>query len=209
MRKLLFFIPFVLFIALAAFLFSGLFSDPRQHDSALVSKTLPAFELPDLMAPTTLYNADKLKGKVYLLNVWGLWCPTCNAELGFLTELRKQGIDIVGLYYVQPQDSAFGDSFDLAKLQQDVLKKLAEQGDPYRLNILDEKRSLIFDLGVTGAPETFLIDAKGQIRAHHVGDINPQNWPALAQQYQALLDEAAENKATAGAATQAGAAYAN
>jgi len=209
MRKLLFFIPFVLFIALAAFLFSGLFSDPRQHDSALVSKTLPAFELPDLMAPTQLYNAEKLKGKVYLLNVWGLWCPTCNAELGFLTELRKQGIDIVGLYYVQPQDSAFGESFDLAKLQQDVLKKLQEQGDPYRLNILDEKRSLIFDLGVTGAPETFLIDAKGQIRAHHVGDINPQNWPALAQQYQALLDEAAENKATAGAATPAGAAYAN
>lgn len=209
MRKLLFFIPFVLFVALAAFLFSGLFSDPRQHDSALVSKALPAFELPDLMAPTALYNAEKLKGKVYLLNVWGLWCPTCNAELGFLTELRKQGIDIVGLYYVQPQDSAFGESFDLAKLQQDVQKKLAEQGDPYRLNILDEKRSLIFDLGVTGAPETFLIDAKGQIRAHHVGDINPQNWPALAQQYQALLDEAAENKATAGAATPAGAAYAN
>ncbi len=209
MRKLLFFIPFVLFIALAAFLFSGLFSDPRQHGSALVSKTLPAFELPDLMAPTALYNAEKLKGKVYLLNVWGLWCPTCNAELGFLTELRKQGIDIVGLYYVQPQDSAFGESFDLAKLQQDVLKKLQEQGDPYRLNILDEKRSLIFDLGVTGAPETFLVDAKGQIRAHHVGDINPQNWPALAQQYQALLDEAAQNKPTAGAVTRAGAAYAN
>lgn len=210
MRKFLFFIPFVLFITLAAFLFSGLFSDPRQHGSALLSKTLPAFELPDLMAPGQLYNAEKLKGKVYLLNVWGLWCPTCNAELGFLTELRKQGIDIVGLYYVQPQDSAFGESFDLAKLQQDVVKKLQEQGDPYRLNILDEKRSLIFDLGVTGAPETFLIDSKGQIRAHHVGDINPQNWPALAAQYQALLQEAAaENTPTAEAATTAGAAHAN
>lgn len=207
MRKVLFFIPFVLFVALAAFLFSGLFSDPRQHGSALVSKTLPAFELPDLMAPTQLLNAEKLKGKVYLLNVWGLWCPTCNAELGFLTELRKQGIDIVGLYYVQPQDSAFGETFDIATLQQDVLKKLQEQGDPYRLNILDEKRSLIFDLGVTGAPETFLIDAQGQIRAHHVGDINPQNWPALGAQYQALLHEAAANKAEA--PTTAGAADAN
>ena len=207
MRKFLFFIPFVLFVALAAFLFSGLFSDPRQHGSALVSKTLPAFELPDLMAPTQLLNAEKLKGKVYLLNVWGLWCPTCNAELGFLTELRKQGIDIVGLYYVQPQDSAFGETFDIATLQQDVLKKLQEQGDPYRLNILDEKRSLIFDLGVTGAPETFLIDAQGQIRAHHVGDINPQNWPALGAQYQALLQEAAANNAEA--PTTAGAADAN
>ncbi|MCT6699568.1 redoxin family protein [Rheinheimera sp. 4Y26] len=190
MRKSLFFIPFVLFIALAAFLFSGLFSDPRQHGSALVSKPLPAFLLPDLMAPQRMLSADDLKGKVYLLNVWGLWCPTCNAELGFLTELRQQGIEIVGLYYVQPQDSAFGETFDLAALQKDVAKKLAEQGNPYQLNILDEKRSLIFDLGVTGAPETFLIDAQGQIRAHHVGDINPQNWPALAAQYQAVLQEA-------------------
>lgn len=209
MRKFLFFIPFVLFITLAAFLFSGLFSDPRQHGSALVSKSLPAFSLPNLMLPEERLTEHQLKGKVYLLNVWGLWCPTCNAELGFLTELRNQGIDIVGLYYVQPQDSAFGETFDLAKLQQDVVKKLQEQGDPYRLNILDEKRSLIFDLGVTGAPETFLIDAKGQIRAHHVGDINPQNWPALAAQYQALLQEAAENTPTAEAATTAGAAHAN
>lgn len=190
MRKLLFFIPFVLFIALSAFLFSGLFSDPRQHGSALLSKPLPAFSLPDLMEPQRMLSADHLKGKVYLLNVWGLWCPTCNAELGFLTELRQQGIEIVGLYYVQPQDSAFGETFDLAALQQDVAKKLAEQGNPYQLNILDEKRSLIFDLGVTGAPETFLIDTQGQIRAHHVGDINPQNWPALAAQYQAVVQEA-------------------
>lgn len=187
MRKLLFFIPFALFIGLSVFLFSGLFSDPRHHDSALVERQLPQFQLPDLMKPEKRWTADELKGEPYFLNVWGTWCPTCNAELGFLTQLRQQGVRIVGLYYVQPLDAAFGESFDLKALQQDVRQKLTEQGDPYQFNILDEQRSLIFDLGVTGAPETFLVDAEGVIRAHHVGDINPQNWPALAATYQQLV----------------------
>jgi cytochrome c biogenesis protein CcmG/thiol:disulfide interchange protein DsbE len=88
---------------------------------------------------------------------------------------------------VQPLDAAFGEKFDLPALQKDVQQKLTEQGNPYQFNLLDEHRSLIFDLGVSGAPETFLVDADGVIRAHHVGDINPQNWPALAQAYQQLV----------------------
>ena len=56
-------------------------------------------------------------------------------------------------------------------------------------NILDKDRTLIFDLGVTGAPETFLIDAQGIIRYHHIGDINPQIWQQkLAAAYQSLQE---------------------
>ncbi len=190
MRKLQYFLPLTLFLALAVFLLSGLFSNPRDYGSALVNQPLPAFALPDLKQPTQLVRETDLKGKVYLLNVWGTWCATCNAELAFLTQLRQQGVAIIGLYYVQPPEAAFGEKFDMAQLQQEVARKLAEQGDPYQLNIVDEHRSLIFDLGVTGAPETFLIDANGMIRHHLVGDINEQNWPALEVQYQALVQEA-------------------
>ena len=107
MRKLLFFAPFALFIGLSLFLLSGLFSDPRQIGSALVERQLPQFQLPDLMQSNKQWTADELKGEPYFLNVWGTWCPTCNAELAFLTQLRQQGVRIIGLYYVQPQDSAF------------------------------------------------------------------------------------------------------
>ncbi len=113
MRKAMFYVPLAAFLALSLFLLSGLFSDPRDHGSALIEKSLPAFSLPDLQQPTRLVTAADLKGEVTLLNVWGLWCPTCNAELGFLTELRQQGVRIVGLYYVQPVDAAFGDTFDI------------------------------------------------------------------------------------------------
>jgi cytochrome c biogenesis protein CcmG/thiol:disulfide interchange protein DsbE len=194
MRKLLFFIPLALFLGLAVFLFSGLFSNPRDHGSALVAQPMPKFSLPNLTEPSrSMTNAD-LNGKVYLLNVWGTWCVTCNAELGFLTTLRQQGVDIIGLYYVQPAEAAFGEKFEMSTLQKEVAKKLAEQGDPYQFNMVDEKRSLIFDLGVTGAPETFLVDAQGIIRHHLVGDINPQNWPALQAKYQALVAQTPSDK---------------
>jgi cytochrome c biogenesis protein CcmG/thiol:disulfide interchange protein DsbE len=46
---------------------------------------------------------------------------------------------------------------------------------------------------VYGAPETFLIDAKGVIRYKHVGVIDETVWrEKLAGQYQALVDEGSE-----------------
>lgn len=191
MRKALYFIPLAAFLGLAVFLFSGLFSDPHLHENVRVEQTMPTFSLTNLSDSSKIVTDKDLLGQPYLLNVWGVWCPTCNAELGFLTSLRQQGVRIVGLYYNQPADAAFGETFDLPTLQAQVAKKLAEQGDPYQLNILDQDRSLIFDLGVTGAPETFLVDANGKIRHHMIGDINPENWPALQAMYQALLTPAA------------------
>ncbi len=192
MRKYLYFIPLAAFLGLAVFLFSGLFSDPHLHENARLEQPMPAFALADLTDPAKTIAEKDLLGQPYLLNVWGVWCPTCNAELGFLTSLRAQGVKIVGLYYNQPTDSAFGESFDLPSLQRDVAEKLGEQGDPYQFNILYKERSLIFDLGVTGAPETFIVDAKGKIRHHMVGDINPSNWPALNAIYQQLQQEASQ-----------------
>ncbi len=176
MRKMMFYVPLVLFLTLALFLLSGLFSDPMERESVTINKALPAFSLPDLMQPDRQWQPAALQGETLLLNVWGTWCPTCNAELGFMTQLRQQGVKIVGLYYVLPADPLLGERFDLAELQADVSNKLQQHGDPYQFNILDFNRSLALDLGVSGAPETFIIDSNGIVRAHHIGDINPQVW---------------------------------
>ncbi|WP_019676467.1 thiol:disulfide interchange protein [Arsukibacterium perlucidum] len=176
MRKLLFFMPLALFLALASFLFSGLFSNPMERESVTTNKPLPAFNLPDLMNPEQRWQPELLLGETFLLNVWGTWCPTCNAELSYMTELKQQGVKIVGLYYVLPADPMLGERFDLTELQLDVSNKLQQQGNPYQFNILDFERSLALDLGVSGAPETFIIDSLGIVRAHHIGDINPQVW---------------------------------
>ena len=75
-----------------------------------------------------------------------------------------------------PADPLLGESFDLALLQADVSNKLQQRGNPYQFNILDADRSLSLDLGVSGAPETFIVDSNGIVREHHIGDINPQVW---------------------------------
>lgn len=190
MRKVGFFLPLVLFLALSLFLLSGLFSNPMERNSAVLNQPLPEFSLPDLMQPEKVWTAEQLKGQTYLLNVWGTWCPTCNAELGYLAQLRQQGVRIIGLYYDLPADPVFGESFDLHRLQLDVRNKLDQRGDPYQFNILDQERRLSLDLGVSGAPETFLIDADGIIRLHHIGDINPAVWQQkLAPVYQQWVTE--------------------
>ncbi|GAA0855918.1 DsbE family thiol:disulfide interchange protein [Aliiglaciecola litoralis] len=176
MRKaVIFLIPLTLFVLLSGFLYSGLYSDPRKLDSNLVNQPLPPFELPDLMQPERIHTPAVFNGQVTLMNVWGVWCITCAVELPYLTQLSEQGVRIVGLYYDQDTDPDFGIK-SIPTIQQEVTAKLRKLGNPYAFNIFDVKRDYSLDLGVTGAPETFLIDKQGVVRMHHIGDINPRVW---------------------------------
>lgn len=176
-KKLGFFLlPLGVFAVLVYFMLKGLYNDPRNIESATVNRTLPPFALYDLMDEKKLWKESDLIGETFILNVWGTWCPTCDQELPYLTHLRQQGIKIVGLYYDQEIDPDFGDVFDMDKLRADVRGKLQRLGNPYQFNIFDNTRETLLDLGVTGAPETFLVDEKGVIRIHHLGDINQRVW---------------------------------
>jgi len=53
---------------------------------------------------------------------------------------------------------------------------LAEHGNPYDAIIFDADSRLIVNLGVVGAPETFIVDQSGAIRYKHVGIITPKDW---------------------------------
>ncbi|TNH05198.1 DsbE family thiol:disulfide interchange protein [Testudinibacter sp. TR-2022] len=137
--------------------------DPKTLESALVGKPVPHFELPSLQdGEQALTEAIFQQGKPLLLNVWATWCPTCYAEHQYLNQLAKQDITIVGINYKD----------DLTKAAQ-WLKNL---GNPYQQNILDQKGMLGLDLGVYGAPETFLIDCQGVIRYRYAGDMNETVW---------------------------------
>jgi cytochrome c biogenesis protein CcmG/thiol:disulfide interchange protein DsbE len=53
---------------------------------------------------------------------------------------------------------------------------LASKGDPYRLNIVDADGRLGLDLGVTGAPETYVIDRNGIVRMRYQGPVDERVW---------------------------------
>ncbi|WP_016954822.1 DsbE family thiol:disulfide interchange protein [Catenovulum agarivorans] len=168
-------IPIVAFLLVSIFLYKGLYSDPTNIENANLAKPFPQFQLADLMDENKLYTKQDLLGEYTLINVWGTWCVTCRVELPFMTQLRQQGIKIVGVYYDNAAEAAFGE-LDVRNTRKDVTQMLAQLGNPFQFNIYDEKRDLSLDLGVTGAPESFLIDDKGTIIAHRRGAIDHRVW---------------------------------
>jgi cytochrome c biogenesis protein CcmG/thiol:disulfide interchange protein DsbE len=168
-------LPLLLFLGIALFLYRGLFLNPQELPSALIDKPLPAFSLPDLKDGQRLISEKDLKGPA-LVNVWATWCPTCKAEHQMLNRLAKAGVVIHGVNYKDDGAAA-------RQWLQDYL-------DPYQVNVADPQGSLGINLGVYGAPETFLIDAQGIIRHKYVGAIDEKVWrEELAPRYQALLEE--------------------
>ncbi|MGF1695956.1 DsbE family thiol:disulfide interchange protein [Vibrio lamellibrachiae] len=182
MNKKILFVPLIAFMALAAIFATQLVrnsqgDDPTKLESVLIGKEVPEFRLEDLVQPGKLYSQDIFKGEPLLLNVWATWCPTCYAEHQYLNELSSQGVKIIGLNYKDDREKAVG--------------WLTNLGNPYLISLFDGNGMLGLDLGVYGAPETFLIDANGVVRYRHVGDVNSRNWAEkLGPMYAALLEEA-------------------
>ena len=164
--RLKLFAPLILFTVLAIFLFRGLGLDPREMPSALIDRPLPDFSLPRLGEASMLSAAD-VKGRAGLLNVWATWCPSCRVEHPYLRQLAEGGVPIYGLNYKDDDSAALG-----------WLEKL---GNPYRFNIADREGTLGLDLGVYGAPETYLLDASGIIRYRHVGVVDATVWQTILQ----------------------------
>lgn len=156
------FVPLIFFVALAGLLYLGLGRDPTAMPSELIGRTMPAFDLPDLFDEERRIQEDVFAGEVTLLNVWATWCPTCYVEHKELLALQQQGVRIVGMNY--KDDPA------------EARRVLAETGDPYAVNFVDRNGGFGIDLGVFGAPETFLVDRQGMIRHRHVGAIDQQVW---------------------------------
>ncbi|PVZ13639.1 MULTISPECIES: DsbE family thiol:disulfide interchange protein [unclassified Pseudomonas] len=174
MKRAVLLVPLALFLLLAVVLYRGLYGQPEVLPSALIGKPLPAFELPAVQGGPPV-NRQALLGKPALVNVWGTWCVACREEHPVLNGLKAQGVLIYGIDYKDDNTAA--------------RRWLAEFQDPYTLNADDADGSLGLDLGVYGAPETYLIDAQGIIRYKHVGAITEQVWrDELASRYQALLE---------------------
>lgn len=154
-------IPIFCFTLLVLFFWKGLKLEPHKLPSSQIGKPLPQFELQSLNGEGQFSN-ELFKGKTVLLNVFASWCAACMDEQSFLMHLSRGSIPIYGLNYKDKQQNA--------------LAWLKEWGNPYKSVGEDREGRVAIDLGVYGAPETFLIDKNGIIRYRHVGVLNEQNW---------------------------------
>jgi cytochrome c biogenesis protein CcmG/thiol:disulfide interchange protein DsbE len=168
-RRLAFFIPFAVFIALAGLLLYRLGTgDPSRLPSALIGHLAPMTELPPVPELTRdgkpvpgLSNAT-FQGAVTLVNVWASWCVPCHDEVPYLEALSKdKRIQLVGINYKDAPDNA--------------RRFLNRYGNPFLATGQDENGRTAIDWGVYGVPETFLVGRDGRIVYKLVGPITADN----------------------------------
>ena len=170
MRYLLYFLPLVIFCGAGVAFWWALDSgrDPSRLPSALIDRPAPEFALPPIEGVDTpgLASGDLATGEVTLVNVFASWCVPCRAEHPILVRLNKQqGIRLVGINYQdKPEDAA---------------RFLEELTNPYSRIGADPQGRVGLDWGLTGVPETFVVDGTGRIRYRHVGPIHSSEVEAL------------------------------
>ncbi len=163
MNRLLLLLPLAVFVVVAAFAIRGLTLDQTVQPSNLIDRPVPDFELAPLPGYGEPFSPADLQGQVSLVNIFGSWCAACRIEHPFLVEIGAE--DDVPLYGI-----------DWADTPERGAAWLTEHQSPYDKVGNDEAGRAVISLGVTGAPETFLVDAQGRIRYRHVGPLTRDTW---------------------------------
>lgn len=162
MSRWLALLPLAVCVALVA-LFIGwsLKRDPAYKPDAMVGQAIPETVLPLLGTETSPESFVDLKtvghGDPMLINVFASWCAPCRIEHPQLIEAQRKGIKIVGIAYKDNPTAtrAF----------------LEELGDPFSTVLVDREGRAGLDLGISGVPETFAVNAYGTITAKHSGPL--------------------------------------
>ncbi len=160
-----FLLPLGLFALLAVVLAIGIRHSPDKGliASPLLGRPAPQFTLPNLTDPAHVVRSVDLKGRWYLLNVWGTWCVECRAEHDMLLTVHRSGrVPLIGLDWKDDDAQA--------------LAWLAQLGNPYDTIAVDRSGRAAIDWGVYGAPETFLVDPQGIIVYKHIGALSDEIW---------------------------------
>ena len=142
--------------------FMLLTNDKSYPGADYTSFKLPSFKLENLENLDTISN-DVLEGD-FILNVWASWCITCLVEHPFLTKLSNNDIEIIGLNYKDTDAKANA--------------WLEKHGNPYLFSMYDPRGDLAFDLGVTGAPESYLL-INNKVVGHIQGEMNQSKWETI------------------------------
>lgn len=162
MTRFLFALPLVVACIIGAFALWGLQGgrDPAAIPSALISNPVPQFDLAELDgAGVPGLKTDDLKGQgLTLVNVFASWCGPCRAEHPILTRMvEEQNLRVVAINYKDKPE--------------DAVAWLDELGNPYERIGFDFTGRGGIEWGVTGVPETFIVNDDGVVIHRFAGPI--------------------------------------
>lgn len=149
-----------LLLALVFLLPAGCGPGDQPGATAVVGQPAPTFTLTDLHGKN--WRLDDLKGKVVFLNFWATWCQPCLQEMPSMATLNQR----------MPEGSfqmlavLFNDRPEIA---QNVVRKM---GLAFPV-LVDANSVAARQYGLTGVPETYIIDPQGVLREKFIG---PLDW---------------------------------
>lgn len=159
MKRWLAFAPLAALVLMGV-LFAGysLKRNPQVQPSAMVGRPVPDLTLPVLETGRPMAVRQAVAGPA-LVNFYASWCAPCELEAPALMRLKAQGVTIIGIGYKDAPENnrAF----------------LGRVGDPFAIRLLDRDGRAGLEFGVTGVPESYLIDASGVITAKFTGELTP------------------------------------
>lgn len=160
--------PLVCFLGLAGVLGYGLWRGHPSQARVDATRPLPAFALQPLRPGEPPLTKADLAGQVSMINVFASWCASCAEEQPMLAQMAASGAaPLYGVAWLDPPEK--------------TAAWLKQYGDPFRRIGEDTSGRLGIDLGVTGAPETFIVDRQGRIRYRQIGPISPETWTTVLQ----------------------------
>jgi cytochrome c biogenesis protein CcmG, thiol:disulfide interchange protein DsbE len=161
--------PLAIFVVLALlFTFALRSGDPSRLPSALIGRAAPAVDLPALEGLSDgvrsiggFASADLGNGQVSVVNFWASWCAPCVQEHPHLVVLKERmGVRLYGVNYKDQSPAA--------------RRFLGRYGNPFVAVGVDANGRAAIEWGVTGMPETFVLNGKGEITYKHVGPISAE-----------------------------------
>jgi len=127
---------------------------------ATVGKPAPDFDTLDLDGK--VWSLSKLKGKVVFINFWATWCSPCREEMPSMqrlyTKLPKDKFEMIALFNNDKKPA--------------VRNFVSQLGLTFPI-LSDEHNFAGTKYGLTGLPETFIVDKQGVIREKIIG---PAKW---------------------------------
>ena len=149
-------------LILSAIIFIGL----RSYETSQVAKATVGLNAPDAILTDTAgntYNISGLKGSVVFINFWASWCKPCREEMSSIQSLYNQFKDDKKLRMLMV---IYRDDYEKA------LSYLKENN--FQLPVLiDKDGKAASAYGITGVPETYIIDKKGVLKEKIIG---PNDW---------------------------------
>jgi len=138
----------------------GLTRDPRALPNTLPGSPAPSFVLQVMDRGDTI-DITRHAGEVVVINFWASWCLECRTEHRDLSETAElfagRGVHFYGILYNDSPESG-----------RDWITMMGGQSYP---TLLDPGSRTAIDYGLTGVPETVIIDGRGVVHFKKIGAI--------------------------------------